>query len=96
MDQDQVASQLSEILHEIQDNKNLTKNEFEKLQVALTGVLRLLTGGKESPLARIKENPQDLKGYIIRLVSDLYQDAINRWDTISMKVELVLQAVRNP
>lgn len=96
MDQDLLVTQLSEVFQWFQNEKKQTEVEFEKLQVALTGVLNLLTGEKSAPLEKLGGTPQDLKGYIIRLVSELHVNVINRWETLSMKLDSMLQAVRNP
>ena len=96
MEGDLLVTQISEILQLFQDEKDKTKEEFEKLQVALTGVLNLLTDEKSSPLTRMQGTPQDLKGYIIRLVSELHMNVINRLETLSLELDSVLQAVRNP
>jgi hypothetical protein len=95
MDLELLASQLSEISQTFNEEKAQTEEEFEKLQVALTGVLNLLTDENGSPLAKMRGTPQDLKGYIIRLVSELHTNVMNRWDTLSLKVDSMLHAVRN-
>ena len=95
MDSDLIAAQLSEISQTFKNEKAQTEEEFEKLQVALTGVLNLLTDETGSPLTKMRGTPQDLKGYIIRLVSELNMNVINRWETFSLKIDSVLQAVRN-
>jgi hypothetical protein len=95
MEQELLVTQLSEIAQTVQNNKKQTEVEFEKLQVALTGVLRLLAGEKSSPLIRMQGTPQDVKGYIIRLVSELHVNIVNRWETLSAKLEFVLKTIRN-
>lgn len=95
MDQDLLVAQLSGIFQSFQDEKEQTEGEFEKLQVALTGVLSLLTDKQSSPLVKMRGTPQDLKGYIIRLVSELHVNVINRWETLGLKLDSMLQAIRN-
>jgi hypothetical protein len=96
MDQDLLINQLTELAQMVQNEKEQTKVEFEKLQVALTGVLKLLTDEQNSPLTRLKGSPQDLKGYIIRLVSELQLSMLNRLEDLNSKINQLIQHIRNP
>ena len=96
MDKDLLISQLAELAQTVQAEKGQTNAEFEKIQVALTGVLKLLTDEQNSPLIHLKGTPQDLKGYIIRLVSELHLSMINRWEALSSYIDQVIQSIRNP
>ena len=96
MDQDLLINQLTELTQMVQNEKEQTKVEFEKLQVALTGVLKLLTDEQNSPLTRLKGSPQDLKGYIIRLVSELHLGMLNRLENLNSKINQLIQLIRNP
>ena len=96
MNQDLLISQLNELAQTVQTDKEQTNADFEKLQVALTGVLKLLTDEQNSPLIHLKGTPQDLKGYIIRLVSELQLNMIDRWDALSLCIDRMIQSIRNP
>jgi hypothetical protein len=96
MDQDLLINQLTRIVQMVHNEKEHTKVEFEKLQVALTGVLKLLTDEQNSPLTRLQGTPQDLKGYIIRLVSELHLSMINRLEELNSRINQVIQSIRNP
>ncbi|MGD2072479.1 MAG: hypothetical protein PVG65_03220 [Candidatus Thorarchaeota archaeon] len=96
MDQERLVTQLTQIIQTVQNYKGQSEMEFEKLQVALTGVLRLLTGEKNSPLTKIQGTSQELSSYIIRQVSELYVNIMDRLENLSSNLNLVLEAVRNP
>ena len=65
-----------------------------KFEVALTGILRLLSGEGTS-ITSIKGSPSDLMGYLVRLLSELQRDSLSSLETIRMKLTALQDTVKN-
>ena len=70
MDKDSVEAQLKEIVLLIETEQISIDASFEKLLIAVSNVLRL-TNGQKDTLASLQGTSKDLQGYIIDLVSQI-------------------------
>ena len=59
----------------------------EKLQVALTGVFRLLNGERTEILSGLGGRKEDLRAYVVKLVSELRRNADDQFVQLQRKLE---------
>ena len=93
MNEETVAQQLAELLKQLDSVRNSTGHKHEKFRVALTGVLRLLSGN-EATLKGLQGTPEELKGYILNLATELGEESMRQWESLRSQVELILSQVR--
>ncbi|MFW9799718.1 MAG: hypothetical protein ACFFD9_04735 [Candidatus Thorarchaeota archaeon] len=93
MDENSIARQLNELLEQLDSARISIEQDHEKFRVALTGVLRLLTGG-DTTLSGLKGSPEDLKGYILKLAAELSQDSTSRWEVLKSQLAAVVSQIR--
>jgi hypothetical protein len=96
MSQEELIAQLTELSILILSAREEIEREHEKLQVALAAVFRLLSGEKGSTADKIHADPDRLKGYLIRLVSQLHQNSDSLCDSLKSRVDSIMKAARNP
>ena len=70
VDEDFVEVHLKELVVLIEAEKTSIDASFEKLLIAITSVLRL-TDGQKDTLASLHGSPSELQGYIIDLASQI-------------------------
>lgn len=93
MNEDSVAQKLVELLKQLDTARSAAGHEHEKFRVALTGVLRLLTGN-EAMLKGLQGTPEELKGYIINLATELSEESARQWEFLKSQIELILSQIR--
>ncbi len=93
MNEETVAQQLAELLKRLDGVRSSTGNKHEKFRVALTGVLRLLSGN-EATLKGLQGAPEELKGYILNLAIELGEESMRQLESLRSQVELILSQVR--
>jgi hypothetical protein len=93
MSEETVAQQLDELLKQLDAARIEAGHEHEKFRVALTGVLRLLSGN-EATLKGLQGTPEELKGYILNLATELGEVSARKWESIKSQVELILSQTR--
>jgi len=92
MNNEQLREELNAILVLLNAQQNDITEMQEKFQVALTGVLRLV--GKEAPiLSKLQGNPEDLKGYLIHLNSDVATTITKSYESLRTRIEEVLESL---
>ena len=93
MNDETVAQQLTELLRQLESARISARQEHEKFRVALTGVLRLLSGN-EATLKGLQGTPEELKGYILNLATELGEESTRQWESLKSQVELILSQIR--
>ncbi|MHA1902965.1 MAG: hypothetical protein ACXADL_03855 [Candidatus Thorarchaeota archaeon] len=68
--------------------------EYERFQVALTGVLRLLSG-QVTTLSNLRGSPDDLRGYIIQLAADLHQKTLAQYNALRTELNTILETAES-
>jgi len=92
MNDEQLREELNTILMLLNAQQNEIAEIQEKFQVALTGVLRLV--GKESHiLSKLQGDPEDLKGYLIHLNSDVVTTTTKSYESLRTRIEEVLESL---
>ena len=70
MDKDSIEIQLRDIIGFLRDANASIDDDFEKLLIAITNVLKL-TSGEKSTLTSLHGSSKELQGYVIDLVSKI-------------------------
>ncbi len=65
--------------------------EYEKFQVALSGVLRILSGDGSAILKTIQGSPEEVKGYLIQLASQLRQHTTESWESLKLELDNMIE-----
>jgi hypothetical protein len=93
MNEETVAQQLAALLKQLDTTRIAAGHEHEKFRVALTGVLRLLSGN-EATLEGLQGTPEELKGYILNLATELGEESTRQWESLKSQLELILSQIR--
>lgn len=96
MSQEKLIDQLIELSAQIVSAREEIEKKHEKLQIALTSVLRLLSEERGSTADKIHADQDRLKGYLLRTLSQLRQDSLNLCETLRTRVDTIVEAARNP
>lgn len=92
MNNEQLRDELNAILMLLNKQQNEITEMQEKFQIALTGVLRLV--GQEAPIiSKLQGNPEDLKGYLIHLNSDVVATIVKSYESLRTRIEEVLESL---
>jgi hypothetical protein len=89
VENDSLANQLREVLLQIELSRESIEKGHEKFQIAITGALRLLDDNN-SMLEKLRGSPDDLKGYVLKLVAELSMETINHWESLHEQIEQIL------
>ncbi|MFO7837124.1 MAG: hypothetical protein R6V83_10725 [Candidatus Thorarchaeota archaeon] len=76
----------------IDTQKKSAKKRHEKLRIALSGILRLLSGEK-SILTRVSGKPKDLRKYVIELADNLEEESLNDLEAVRSEIQDLLSTV---
>ncbi|MHA2142327.1 MAG: hypothetical protein ACXADC_11560 [Candidatus Thorarchaeota archaeon] len=74
---------------QIESSKVSIQKEHEKFQIAITGALRLLDDNNPM-LEKLRGDPDDLKGFVLRLVTELSAETISHWQMLQSQIEQIL------
>jgi len=96
MENDNLIEQVISFSARIALAREEIEQKHDKFQVALTGVFRLLSEGKNPAIGRMQADPEQLKGYVIRLASQLRQDSLDICDTMKSGLASIIESARNP
>ena len=95
MNNEELREELTAILRLLDAGQNEVAEMQEKFQVALTGVLRLV--GNEAPiLSKLQGDPEDLKGYLIHLSSDVATATTKSYESLRNQIDNLLQSLSSP
>jgi hypothetical protein len=89
VESDSLANHLREVLLQIESSKVSIQKEHEKFQIAITGALRLLDDNNPM-LEKLRGDPDDLKGFVLRLVTELSAETISHWQMLQSQIEQIL------
>ncbi len=92
MDSESIRTELRSISNSVQCDRTSLTNEFEKLLIATTNVLRL-TDGQQGMLATLQGNPQDLHRYLLNLIRRLQEMVISSSDRTIRALETLQGSV---
>ena len=95
MENDSLANQLREILLQIESSRKSIEEGHEKFQIAITGALRLLDDNS-GMLEKLRGSPDDLKGFVLKRVTELSMDTISHWESLHAQIEQILDNMPEP
>jgi len=96
MSQEKLIGQLAELSVQIVSAREEIERKHDKIEIALTGIFRLLSEEGGSIMDGIHAEPDRLKGYIIRLLSQLRQESLSLCDLMKSEVDSIVESARNP
>ena len=92
MTSEQISSELNALLTLLNDQQVEIKAVQEKFRIALTGVLRLFGDGSPT-LANLQGNPEDLKGYLLQLNSEISETMTKSYQSLQKRIEHLIEIV---
>ena len=92
MKNEQLISELNSILGQLEKQIIGFQASCEKLQVALTGVLRI-TNDDGLLLSNLRGNPEHLKSYLIRLCSELSMSATQSYEGLRERIAGLIDSI---
>jgi hypothetical protein len=92
MKNEQLISELNSILGQLEKQIIGFQASCEKLQVALTGVLRI-TNDDGLLLSNLQGSPEHLKSYLIRLCSDLLASGTQSYERLRERIEGLIDSI---
>lgn len=92
MSNEQIKTKIESYLIQLEEKQDIIISAHEKFQVALAGTLKII--GNESPtLTHLKGSQADLKGYLIRLNSDLFDTTKRAFEDLNKHIKSLLESV---
>ena len=92
---EEIENYVNLLLDELKDAKDALENQFNKLQIALSSSLRLLDGSETKTLSALHGNPENLKTYLISIVSGMKDDTANRFLSMEQHTKNISQLLSN-
>jgi hypothetical protein len=77
--------QLTELRNNAARMQSEIEQKYEKFQVALSGVLRILSGDGSATLKAIQGSPEEVKGYLIQIASQLRLYTTESWESLNLE-----------
>ncbi len=93
-DPENLVLQLMELRNNTVRMQSEIEQEYEKFQVALSGVLRILSGDGSAILKAIQGSPEEVKGYLIQLVTQLRQHTTESWESLKIELDKLIELVQ--
>ncbi|MCK5302167.1 MAG: hypothetical protein KAJ96_03420 [Candidatus Thorarchaeota archaeon] len=93
-DPENLVLQLMELRNNTVRMQSEIEQEYEKFQVALSGVLRILSGDGSAILKAIQGSPEEVKGYLIQLASQLRQHTTESWESLKIELDNMIELVQ--
>ncbi|MCF2137138.1 MAG: hypothetical protein K9W43_07815 [Candidatus Thorarchaeota archaeon] len=93
MDQEEISQRLEDIIEKIKIQQEQADKRCEKMEVSLTGTLRLLSDNT-SMIHSLQGNPDALKGYLLRETSNLRNSTFADWTSILALLQTLLNDLR--
>ncbi|MHA1772331.1 MAG: hypothetical protein ACTSYL_06035 [Candidatus Thorarchaeota archaeon] len=93
MDRDKTSQRIEEVIEKIKTLQEQTDKRHEKMEIALTGTLRLLSGNT-SIIQSLHGSPDELKGYLLREFSSLRNSTFADWNSVLALVQTLLNDLR--
>jgi hypothetical protein len=92
MKNEQLIHELHALLDLVDQQIKEFHSSYEKLQVALVGVLRI-TNDDGLLLANLQGNPGHLKSYLIRLCSNLSESTMQSYEGLRERIEDLISSI---
>jgi hypothetical protein len=92
MKNEQVIDELNSLLDLVNQQIKEFHASYEKLQVALVGVLRIMNNDGLL-LANLQGNPEHLKSYLIRLCSNLSESTTQSYEGLRERIEDLISSI---
>ncbi|RLI51091.1 MAG: hypothetical protein DRO73_01105 [Candidatus Thorarchaeota archaeon] len=93
METEDILHRLQDILDAVEQKHGECAEGFERFQVALTEVLRLLSTGEDT-LRELHGSPDAVKGYILRALSLLRSQTDQMWQDIATSIAALSEDLR--
>ena len=93
-DPENLVLQLTELRSNTVRMQSEIEQEYEKFQVALSGVLRILSGDGSMILKTIQGSPEEVKGYIIQLATQLRQHTTESLESLKIELDNMIELVQ--
>jgi len=90
MNNEQLTDELNSLLSLLNEQQKEIDSIHEKFQIALSGVLRLV-GASAPTLTNLHGKTEDLKGYLIRLSTDVIETTTKSYQSLRIRIEEVLE-----
>jgi len=94
MNKGNLTNRIEELMKTTDTVRESTEKKCEKLRIALSGTLRLLSGEK-STLTRVSGDPKDLRKYLVELVSNFEKENLDNLTAIQSKLQNLLSIVKD-
>ncbi len=93
-DPENLVLQLTELRSNTVRMQSEIEQEYEKFQVALSGVLRILSGDGSAILKAIQGSPEEVKGYLIQLATQLRQHTTESLESLKIELDNMIEIVQ--
>jgi len=93
-DPENLVLQLTELRSNTVRMQSEIEQEYEKFQVALSGVLRILSGDGSAILKAIQGSPEEVKGYLIQLTTQLRQHTTESLESLKIELDNMIEIVQ--
>lgn len=93
-DSENLVLQLTELRSNTVRMQSEIEQEYEKFQVALSGVLRILSGDGSAILKATQGSPEEVKGYLIQLATQLRQHTTESWESLKVELDNMIELVQ--
>ncbi|MHA1483946.1 MAG: hypothetical protein ACTSPR_01355 [Candidatus Thorarchaeota archaeon] len=93
-DPENLVLQLTELRSNTVRMQSEIEQEYEKFQVALSGVLRILSGDGSAILKAIQGSPEEVKGYLIQLATQLRQHTTESLESLKIELDNMIELVQ--
>lgn len=93
-DPENLVLQLTELRSNTVRMQSEIEQEYEKFQVALSGVLRILSGDGSAILKAIQGSPEEVKGYLIQLTTQLRQHTTESLESLKIELDNMIELVQ--
>ncbi len=93
MTKEAIVTELASIIDSIEETRTRLGMDYDKFQIALTNILRLLSDTSPT-LVRLKGDTEDLKGYLVKTSTEIRQTVLQPFDQIKTRMEKVLGLIK--
>ncbi|MHA1768404.1 MAG: hypothetical protein ACTSV3_00950 [Candidatus Thorarchaeota archaeon] len=95
VEDEELVNRLEEVIAYVKSTRSDIDNQSEKLQVALSGILRL-TGNTDTMLSNLQGNPEELGAYLIKLSTELSDSFKKHMNHLSRSLVEIRELVSKP
>jgi hypothetical protein len=84
-----LSNQLRGVLLQIESSRDSIEKAYDKFQIAISGALRLLDDNAPM-LEKLRGSPDDLKAFVLKLVTELGMETISHWESLQAQIKQIL------